>query len=70
MRVRELKLAGAFIRLCANLSHPMRVRELKRSLSAGLGGDYWSHPMRVRELKRVIISYNQCFAIVAPHAGA
>ena len=33
------------------MSHPLRVRELKRDVPNDITKDFLSHPLRVRELK-------------------
>ena len=52
------------------MSHPTRVRGLKRFGSAQLTLHIMSHPTRVRGLK-LIIYFDICAnQVVAPHAGA
>ena len=52
------------------LSHPMRVRGLKRCYHSSLAYSLMSHPMRVRGLKHLRIQQIILLFSVAPHAGA
>ncbi len=52
------------------MSHPSRVRELKRLLSAMSNMTLKSHPSRVRELKHCRIGSPRLRFRVAPLAGA
>ncbi len=49
--VRELKHLGELVVEVLDLSHPLRVRELKRHSDGSDSREGWSHPLRVRELK-------------------
>ena len=53
-----------------SLSHPSRVRELKRTLCTLLTPIYMSHPSRVRELKLEKQELDRLVKFVAPLPGA
>ena len=52
------------------MSHPMRVRGLKREITQAHELTVKSHPMRVRGLKPILDNLSIIKIGVAPHAGA